>query len=161
LRLDRIDLLHLHRVDPAIPLADQVGTLADLRAAGKVRHLALSEVDVEQLAQAQALTPVAAVQNHYNLVSRDHDPVLDACTRAGTAFLPWRPVHPLVSTPDVAAVAADLDATPARVALAWLLARSPVVVPIPGTTSIAHLEENAAAVHLHLDDAHLDRLARI
>ena len=161
LRLDRLDLLQLHRIDPEVPLADQVGTLAELRAAGKIRHLGLSEVTVDQLAEARTITTIATVQNRYNLLDREHEAVLDACAAAGIAFLPWRPVHPAVASADVAAVAAETGATAAQVSLAWLLGRAPVVLPIPGTASPAHLAENVAAARLRLTGDQWRRLDRL
>ncbi|PPK65688.1 aldo/keto reductase [Actinokineospora auranticolor] len=162
LRLDRVDLLQLHRVDPEVPLEEQVGALAELRDAGKIGHIELSEVTVEQLARARRVTEIASVQNRYNLLDREHDPVLDACAAAGIAFLPWRPVHPATAASDgaVAAVAAELGATRAQVALAWLLDRAPVVLPIPGTTALRHLAENVAATTLRLDADQRHRLSR-
>jgi aryl-alcohol dehydrogenase-like predicted oxidoreductase len=161
LRVSRLDLLQLHRIDPAVPLADQLGTLAELQHEGKIGHLGLSEVTVGELAEARQIITVASVQNRYNLLDREHESVLEACAEAGIAFLPWRPVHPAVSAADgaIAEVAAELGATAAQVSLAWLLARAPVVCPIPGTAALAHLEENVAAASLHLTDDHLRRLA--
>ena len=163
LRVDRLELLQLHRVDPAVPLADQVGALADLRAAGKIGHIGLSEVTVAQLDQARQVVAIASVQNRYSLLDREQEAVLDACAAAGIAFLPWRPVLPSVSaaTGEIAAVAAELGATAAQVALAWLLHRAPVVLPIPGTSSRAHLEENVAAADLRLTDDQRRRLDRL
>ncbi|MFA1551331.1 aldo/keto reductase [Actinomadura chokoriensis] len=158
LRVERLDLLQLHRVDPEVPLADQVGTLRDLRDEGKIGHIGLSEVTVAELDEAREIVAIASVQNRYNLLDREHEAVLDACTAAGIAFLPWRPVLPATTAGEVAAVAAELGATPAQVALAWLLGRSPVVLPIPGTASIVHLEENVAAAGLRLADRHRARL---
>ncbi|MCD0451722.1 aldo/keto reductase [Actinocorallia sp. API 0066] len=161
LRVEHHDLLQLHRVDPAVPLADQVGALRDLRDAGKIRHIGLSEVTVGQLAEAREIVEIASVQNRYNLLDREHDTVVDACEQAGIAFLPWRPVHPATLTPDADAintVAAELAATPAQIALAWLLHRSPVILPIPGTSSLTHLADNTAAASLHLSDDHLSIL---
>ncbi|WP_368407023.1 aldo/keto reductase [Actinomadura sp. NAK00032] len=158
LRTERLELLQLHRVDPEVPLADQVGTLRDLRDEGKIGHIGLSEVTVAELDEARRIVDIASVQNRYNLLDREHDAVLDACTAAGIAFLPWRPVLPATTAGEVAAVAAELDATPAQVALAWLLGRSPVVLPIPGTASIGHLEENVAAAGLRLTDRQQARL---
>ncbi len=154
LRMERLDLLQLHRVDPEVPLADQVGTLKDLRDQGKIGHIGLSEVTVEQLAQAREIVEVASVQNRYNLRDREHEPVLAACEAAGIAFLPWRPVLPAVD-----GLTAELGATPAQLGLAWLLARSPVILPIPGTSKIAHLEENIAAGAIELTEAQRERLA--
>ncbi|GIJ48289.1 oxidoreductase [Virgisporangium aliadipatigenens] len=160
LRVDRLELLQLHRVDPDVPLADQVGTLAALRAAGKIVHIGLSEVTVAQLAEARGITAVASVQNRYNLLERHYDDVLDACTEAGIAFLPWRPVHApgRDDAPVIGAVAREIGATAAQVMLSWLLRRSPVVLPIPGTAGRQHLAENLAAQHLPLDDEQFRRL---
>jgi aryl-alcohol dehydrogenase-like predicted oxidoreductase len=147
LRVERIELLQLHRIDPETPLADQVGTLRDLRAEGKIGRIGLSEVTVTELDQAQQIVDVASVQNRYNLLDRDHEPVLKACEHAGIAFLPWRPVAAGTSGTEarIAAVASELGATPTQVALAWLLNRSPVMLPIPGTARLDHVEENLAA----------------
>lgn len=162
LRVARLDLLQLHRVDPAVPLADQVGTLGELQAAGKIGHIGLSEVTVEQLAEARQIIEVASVQNRYSVLDRQYEDVLDACDEAGIAFLPWRPVHPAVSAAgEIAAIAAELGATSAQVSLAWLLDRSPVVLPIPGTTKIAHLEENVAAANVQLSDEQWQRLDQL
>ncbi|BBH69231.1 oxidoreductase [Actinoplanes sp. OR16] len=160
LRVDRIELLQLHRVDPEVPLADQVGTLRDLRTEGLIGRIGLSEVTTAQLAEARTITEVASVQNRYNLLDREHEPVLEGCERAGIAFLPWRPIAAGTSgtAEAVSRVAAETGATATQVALAWLLARSPVVLPIPGTASIAHLEENLAAADLHLTAAQLAAL---
>ncbi|MBB3725732.1 aldo/keto reductase [Nonomuraea dietziae] len=163
LRVDRLELLQLHRIDPAVPLADQLGTLRELQVQGKIGHIGLSEVTVAELEQARQIIDVASVQNRYNLLDREHEAVLDACAAAGIAFLPWRPVHPTVTkaTAEVAAVAAELGATAAQVSLAWLLDRSPVVLPIPGTASIDHLQENVAAASLRLSVDQWRRLDRI
>ncbi|MFE0103606.1 aldo/keto reductase [Streptomyces sp. NPDC059009] len=160
LRVERIELLQLHRVDPETPLADQVGALRDLRDEGRIGRIGLSEVTVGQLDEAREIVDIASVQNHYNLLDREHEPVLAACAAAGIAFLPWRPVAwgEAGASSEVTAVAADLDATPTQVALAWLLGRSPVILPIPGTTRIDHLEENLGAEHLRLTPAQRDRL---
>jgi pyridoxine 4-dehydrogenase len=163
LRLDRIDLYQLHTVDPAVSLEESVGALAELRAEGKIRHIGLSNVRIEQIESARKVVPVVSVQNEYNLAARGAQAeVLDYCEREGLAYLPWQPlakgslarVHGALGT-----VAARHGATPAQVALAWLLARSQVVVAIPGTLSIEHLEENmgAQALDLNADDlAELD-----
>lgn len=162
LRLDRIELLQLHRLDPGVPLPDQLGTLRDLRDEGKVGRIGLSEVSVAELAEAQAVVEIASVQNRYNLLDREHEPVLKACEAAGVAFLPWRPVAAGTSgaRSEIAAVAKELDATPTQVVLAWLLAHSPVILPIPGTTSVAHLEENLGADAVDLTRDQYDRLSR-
>ncbi|WP_371616008.1 aldo/keto reductase [Streptomyces sp. NBC_00454] len=164
LRVERIELLQLHRLDPATPLAEQLGALRDLRTEGKVGRIGLSEVTVDELARAREVVDIASVQNRYNLLERHHEPVLAACEAAGIAFLPWATVAwgNAGATADIAAVAAETGATPTQVALAWLLGHSPVVLPIPGTTRIGHLEENLAAEQLRLtadQRARLDRLA--
>jgi aryl-alcohol dehydrogenase-like predicted oxidoreductase len=163
LRVERIELLQLHRVDPRTPLADQVGTLRDLRTEGKIGRIGLSEVTVAELEEARGIVDIASVQNRYSLLDREYEPVLAACEAAGIAFLPWRPVAwgKSGATAEVAAVAAELGATPTQVVLAWLLGHSPVVLPIPGTTRIDHLEENLAAERLQLSPAHRDRLDRL
>ncbi|MCX4692759.1 aldo/keto reductase [Streptomyces sp. NBC_01408] len=163
LRVERIELLQLHRIDPETPLADQVGTLRDLRAEGKIGRIGLSEVSVGELGQAREIVDVASVQNRYNLLDREHEPVLAACEAAGIAFLPWRPVAwgESGARAEIAAVAAEAGATPTQVALAWLLGHSPVVLPIPGTARIGHLEENLAAERLQLTAGQRDRLDRL
>ena len=152
LRLDRIELYQLHRVDPKVPLADQLGALRTLQDEGKVRHIGLSEVTVEQLEEARGIMPIAAVQNLYNLTNRRSEDVLEYCERNGIVFIPWLPVAPSVrhGSTQVDTVARRHGASPAQVALAWLLHRSPIILPIPGTSSIKHLEENLNAVEVHL-----------
>jgi pyridoxine 4-dehydrogenase len=164
LRVDRIDLYQLHRPDPAVPYEDSVGALAELQAAGKIRHVGVSNVSVDQLAAARSIVPVVSVQNRYNLADRESEDVLQVCERDQIAFLPWFPL----ATGDLAKpgsvlddVARRLGVPPGQVALAWLLHHSPVDLPIPGTSSVAHLEENVAAAGLELgpeDVAALDRL---
>jgi pyridoxine 4-dehydrogenase len=163
LRVERIDLFQLHAPDPNVPFADSIGALADLQRAGKIRHIGLSNVDTRQLKQACALVSVVAVQNRYNLGDRASDPVLEMCARDGIAFLPWYPLGagPLASGRGaLQQVARRHDATAAQVALAWLLAHSPVMLPIPGTSSVAHLEENVAAAALRLTPEDLHELGR-
>ncbi|QDQ12484.1 aldo/keto reductase [Streptomyces spectabilis] len=164
LRVERIDLLQLHRLDDAYPLADQIGALKQLRDEGKVLHIGLSEVSVEQLREASAITPIASVQNLYNLADRQHEAVVDHATEHGIAFLPFFPVamgaHATAGGV-VAEVAAELGATTAQTALAWLLRRSPVIVPIPGTTSVGHLEENVRALDVELSDEQFARLSGV
>lgn len=164
LKVDRIDLLQLHRVDPNVPLADQVGALQQLREEGKVGHIGLSEVTVEQLREAEQVGPIASVQNMYNLANREHEEVLDYATERGIAFIPFFPVamgeHAGPDGP-VAAVARAVGATPAQTALAWLLQRSPVLLPIPGTTSVAHLQENLAAAEVELTEEQFAQLAAV
>ena len=161
LRVERIDLWQLHRVDPKVPAADQFGLLADLVAEGKVRHVGLSEVTVAQVDAARRVVPVATVQNRYNLAERGAEPVLEHCARHGIGFIPWYPLLTgRLAEPGgaLADAAARHGATPAQVALAWLLARSPVVLPIPGTSRVAHLEENVAAAALALGAAEVGRI---
>ena len=157
LRLERIDLFYLHTVDRTVPLEESLGALVELREQGKIRHAAVSNVDAGELARARAVLPVAAVQNRLNLAERGAEPVLEACAREGTPFVAWAPLAKgffARGRGRAARVAARHGATPAQVSLAWLLARSPVTVAIPGTASVAHLEENvrAAEVPLSADD---------
>ncbi len=164
LRVDRIDLIQLHRVDPEVPLEDQVGAFAELREQGKVRHIGLSEVSVEQLEQARAVTEIASVQNLYNLTNRPSQDVLDYATRENIAFIPWFPIATGdLAAPDspVADIARELGASPSQVALAWLLQISPVVLPIPGTKSVDHLRENLGAASLELSEDDLARLTAL
>ncbi len=164
LGVECIDLYQLHRVDPAYPLEDQVGLLRELVDEGKVRYVGLSEVSVEQLRAAQQVMPIATVQNRYNLVARDSEELLEVCTAEGIGFLPWHPVDSgELAAPDgpLTALARDTGHSPAQLALAWLLRRSPVVLPIPGTASLAHLEENCAAAAVQLDDATYEALSAL
>ncbi|MFI5847389.1 aldo/keto reductase [Micromonospora chalcea] len=163
LRVERIELLQLHRIDPETPFADQLGTLRDMRAEGKIGRIGLSEVTVAELDQARGIVDVASVQNWYNVLEREHEPVLTACEHAGIAFVPWRPVAAGASGAEsaIAAVASEAGATPTQVALSWLLSRSPVMVPIPGTARVDHLEENLAAEKLHLTPAQYATLDRL
>lgn len=162
LGVETIDLLQLHRVDPKWPLADQVGELAKLKDEGKVRHIGLSEVNVDQLNEAQQITPIVSVQNMYNLTVRRAEPLLDAATEQGVGFIPY---FPLAAGPLAAAdgplqrIAKDHHATPSQLALAWLLKRSPVMLPIPGTSKVSHLEENVAAAEITLTDEEFETLA--
>jgi pyridoxine 4-dehydrogenase len=162
LGVDTIDLFQLHRIDRNFPLADQVGELLTLKNEGKIRHIGLSEIDVDQLDAAQQITEIVSVQNMYNLASRAAEPLLDAATSRGIGFIPWFPLAagPLAA-PDgpLQRIAADHDATPSQLALAWLLKRSPVMLPIPGTSSVAHLEENVAAAEITLTDEEFESLA--
>jgi len=162
LRLDRIDLYQLHRVDPDFPLADQVGELKALQDEGKIRHIGLSEVDVATIQQARQTAEIASVQNLYNLTDRRHEPVLDYAADQGIGFIPWFPLgHGRLLEPGspLASLAAESDATPAQLALSWLLRRSPAMLPIPGTSTIAHLQENMAAAALDLTDGQYERLS--
>lgn len=161
LGVERIDLFQLHRVDPAVPADDQFGVLAALREEGKVAAVGLSEVSVEEIEQARAVVDVASVQNRYNLVDRASDDVLRYCTERGIGFLPWFPIASgrlAERGGPVAEIAGRLGATAAQVALAWLLQRSSVMLPIPGTSSVGHLEENARAVGITLDVESVEKL---
>ncbi len=162
LRAERIDLYQLHRIDPKVPAEEQFGVLAELREEGKIRLVGLSEVGVEDIERAREFVPIATVQNRYNLTDRGSEEVLDYCENEGIGFIPWFPL----ATGDLARpggsldeIAARHDASPGQVALAWLLARSPVMLPIPGTSSVAHLEENVAAAGLRLSEEELATLS--
>lgn len=155
LKLDRIDLLQLHRIDEKVPLEDQIGALTLLQQQGKIRHIGLSEVTVDQIEDVRRLATVVTVQNLYNLANRQSEDVLDYCEREEIGFIPWFPL----ATGDLATaggplarMAVRLHATPSQVALAWLLHRSPVMLPIPGTSKVRHLEENTEAAVLQLDE---------
>jgi len=152
LRVDRIDLYQFHAPDPRVPYSESIGALAELQRAGKIRHLGVSNVTVKQLEEARRIAPIVSVQNEYNIGHRKDDDVLAACEKTGMAFLPWYPLGAgsVLRSTRLQRVAARRRATTAQVAIAWLLARSPVMLPIPGTRSIAHLEENAAAARLAL-----------
>jgi aryl-alcohol dehydrogenase-like predicted oxidoreductase len=153
LGVDRIDLFQLHRIDPAVPAGEQFGALAELQSEGKVRLVGLSEVTVDEIAHAGRTIDVASVQNRYNLTDRASDDVLRYCTERGIGFIPWFPIAAgELAKPGgpVHQAAVELDATPAQIALAWLLQRSSVMLPIPGTSTVAHLEENCAAATLAL-----------
>lgn len=160
LRLERIDLYQLHAPDPKVPFAESVGALAELQKAGKIRHVGLSNVNLQELAQARRIVPIVSVQNAYSLERRDSDAMIAACEKEGLAFLPWYPLAAGSALKSAIAkrVADKRGATPAQVCLAWLLQRSPAVLPIPGTGNQAHLEENAAAAKLELSAADLAAL---
>ena len=151
LRTEAIGLYYLHRVDPETPLEESLGTIKEYVDRGAIRHVGISEVSVEQIEQARRVVPIAAVQNHYNLSERGHDDVIDYCAQEGIAFVPFFPLRGDI--PGVAAAAERLGVTDNAVKLAWLLQRSPVVLPIPGTLSIEHLRENLAALDVQLDEA--------
>ena len=162
LGVERIDLFQLHRIDPKVPAEDQFGALKDLQKEGKIRHVGLSEVNVAEIEAARRIVTVATVQNQYNLAYRNSEDVLDYCTRENIGFIPWFPL----ATGDLAKshgaltrIARQLGAQPAQVALAWLLKKSRVMLPIPGTSKLKHLEENAAAALLDLDDSITEELA--
>jgi len=161
LGVDRIDLLQLHRIDPKVPLAESLGALTDLQKEGKIRHIGLSEVSVEQFEQARKLAKIVSVQNLFNLTNRSAEPLLEHVTKLGIGFIPWFPL----ATGKLAGSGGPLDAlarkhqaTPSQLALVWLLKRSPVMLPIPGTSSVGHLEENVAGAELELSAAELASL---
>ncbi len=161
LAVETIDLYQLHRIDPSVPAEDQFGALKDFQDEGKVRHVGLSEVTVEQITAAQRIVPIVTVQNLYNLSNRQAEGVLDHCEAEGIGFIPWFPVASgQLARPGgpLDAAASEHGATVAQLALAWLLRRSPVMVPIPGTSSVAHVEENCAAALVELTDAEFDAL---
>lgn len=163
LHLDRIDLYQLHTVDPHVPLEESVGALKDLQDEGKIRQLGLSNVDVAELDRALVVADVVSVQNRYSLDDRGSEDVLRRCAELGIGFIPWFPLAAGRLTKgreSIAEVARAYDATPAQIALAWLLARSPVMLPIPGTSRVDHLEENVAAASIHLTDEDLEHLSR-
>jgi len=164
LGVDHIDLWQLHRIDGKVPRDEQFGVIADMQREGLIRHAGLSEVSVPDIEGARKYFPVVSVQNSYNLVSRKHEAVLDYCAREKIAFIPWFPLGAgkLAREGSVLdRVAKRLGATPAQVALAWVLKRSPVMLPIPGTSRVAHLEENAAAAKLELTDEEYGELDRV
>jgi pyridoxine 4-dehydrogenase len=155
LGVERIDLYQLHRIDPQVPLADQLGELAALQQEGKIRHIGLSEVSVDEIERAREITEIVSVQNLYNLADRSAEDVVSYCERESLAFIPWYPM----ATGKLAraggpldAIAAETGATPAQLALAWLLHRSPAMLPIPGTSRVAHLDENVASAGLSLTE---------
>jgi aryl-alcohol dehydrogenase-like predicted oxidoreductase len=161
LRLERIDLWQLHRVDPNVPMEDSLGAIKEMHDAGKIRHVGLSEVGPEEIARARKILPIATVQNRYNVDDRKWENVVKYCEKEGLGFMPWAPVggnRGLASVNAVAAVAKDLNVSVYQVAIAWLLQRSSVMLPIPGTSSVAHLEENVAAGKVKLTDAQLKSL---
>jgi pyridoxine 4-dehydrogenase len=163
LRVERIDLYQFHSVDPEVPLEESVGTLAELRDEGKIGHVGVSNFDTDQLAEAREIVPVVSVQNRYSIGDRESEPVLEACERDGMAFIPWFPLASggLNAEGAITRIAAAHDATTFQVALAWLLARSPAMLPIPGTSSVAHLEENVAAASLRLTEDEFAELTTV
>jgi aryl-alcohol dehydrogenase-like predicted oxidoreductase len=162
LRLERIDLLQLHRIDPKVPADDQLGTLKELQERGQIRFIGLSEVSVDQLEHARTIVDVVTVQNRYNVTNRTSETVLERCEELGIGFMPFSPlmVGKLAGPGGpLDAIARRLGAMPSQVALAWLLRRSPAMLPIPGTSSVAHLEENVAAAGVELTDDDMTALA--
>ncbi|WP_375401621.1 aldo/keto reductase [uncultured Amnibacterium sp.] len=155
LKLERIDLFQLHRIDEKVPLEDQIGELKKLQDEGKIRHIGLSEVSVEQLQAAQKIATIVSVQNLFNLAKRDAEPLLDYAAEHDIAFIPWFPLATgklAKSGSKLDELATKHDASPSQLALAWLLHRSPVMLPIPGTSTVAHLEDNIKAASLRLSD---------
>jgi pyridoxine 4-dehydrogenase len=162
LELERIELFQLHRIDAKVPLADQVGELKLLQDEGKIHHIGLSEVDIEQLEAAQQIAEIVSVQNLYNVANRSAEPLLEHCERHGIGFIPWFPLATgKLSRENVglAELVTELGATPAQLALAWLLWRSPVMLPIPGTASVAHLEDNLGAAAIALTETQAQTIA--
>jgi len=153
LRLDQIPLYQFHRIDPKVPLEDSVGTLAELKAEGKIRHIGVSNFTEEQLRAAQRLTPIVSIQNRYNVDDRNSESLVDLCEQEQLVFLPWAPIQNLEGNTAVQEAATKYGVTPYQIVLAWLLARSPSILPIPGTGSVGHLEENVAAADLKLTPA--------
>jgi aryl-alcohol dehydrogenase-like predicted oxidoreductase len=162
LKLERIDLYQLHRIDPNVPEEDQFGFLQEAQRAGKVRHIGLSEASVPQIQRAGNFFTVASVQNRYNLTDREWEGEVDYCTRENIGFIPWYPLQigAAGQDPEITRIAARYGATVSQVALAWLLRRSPVMLPIPGTSRVPHLEENVASAAIVLTEAEVDTLTR-
>ena len=164
LRLDQIDLYQLHRIDPKVPAEDQLGALKDLRAEGKIKHIGLSEVTVQQIEAARKIVPIVSVQNRYSITDQAADDVLNYCEKENIGFIPWFPLAAgkvsRSKDTSIGSLAARWSATPSQVALAWLLARSQVILPIPGTSKVEHLEENVAAAGLKMDASGMKELGR-
>ena len=158
LRLEQIAVYQFHRPDPRVPFGESIGALIELQREGKIRHIGLSNVTARQLQEAQRITPIVSVQNRYNHGDRESDPVLEACAQQQLAFLPYAPIQDHESNRAVRDIARRHDASVHQVVLAWLLARSPVMLPIPGTSAVAHLEENIAAAGLELSEDEIRRL---
>ena len=164
LKLERIDIYQLHAVDPKVPIEDSIGALAELQEEGKIRHAAVCNVNTEQLERARAIVELVSVQNRYNVADRGSEEVLEVCARDGLGFLPWRPLETgRLTEPEgpLGRIAREHSATPGQVALAWLLRHSPVMLPIPGTGSIEHFEENLEAASLELSEEDLDVLGEV
>lgn len=163
LRLERIDLYQLHRIDPKVPAEDQFGTLKDLQAEGKIKHIGLSEVSVAQIENARKIAPIVSVQNRYSVSDRGSEDVLEYCEQQKLGFIPWFPLAAGKLSGAASAtsrLAAESKATPSQIALAWLLSRSPVMLPIPGTSKVEHLEENVAAAELKIGADKLKEIGR-
>ena len=163
LGVERIDLLQLHRIDPKVPVEDQVGELAALRDEGKIRHIGLSEVTIDEVEEAGKTAPIVSVQNLFNLATRDAEPLLDHAEANGIAFIPWFPLATgalAKAGGPLSSISEERGATPSQLALAWLLKRSPVMLPIPGTSTVSHVEENIAAATVELSDEDFAALTR-
>jgi aryl-alcohol dehydrogenase-like predicted oxidoreductase len=160
LKLEQIPLYQFHRPDPAVPLEDSIGALVTLKEQGKIRHIGLSNVTEEQLRAAQRLTPIVSIQNRYNLGDRRSESLVDLCEQERLVFLPWAPIQDLDDNRVVQEIARQHDASPRQIVLAWLLARSPAILPIPGTATVSHLEDNVAAVAIKLTPAELASLTK-
>ena len=164
LRVERIDLFQLHRIDDKVPAEDQLGTLKDLQAEGKIKHIGLSEVSVAQIEHARKVVPVVTVQNRYSVLDRGAEDVLEYCERANIGFIPWFPLGAgqlSAAGSKLARIAEQAKITPSQLALAWLLRRSPVMLPIPGTSQVAHLEENVATAAVRIDDSTFEALNKL
>jgi len=164
LRLERIDLYQLHRIDPKVPAEDQLGTLKDLQLQGKIKHIGLSEVSAQQIQHARTIVPIVSVQNRYSITDRGSEDVLKYCEKEKMGFIPWFPLaagRVSGSESRISRVAAQWEVTPSQVALVWLLARSPIMLPIPGTSKVKHLEENVAAAELKVDAKKMQELDRM
>jgi aryl-alcohol dehydrogenase-like predicted oxidoreductase len=160
LRLDQIPLYQLHRPDPSVPLAESVGALAQLKDEGKIRHIGVSNVSEAQLREAQQITPIVSVQNRYNAADRQSESMVDMCELEQIAFLPWAPIQQADTSPAVAEAASRHDASPRQIVLAWLLARSPQILPIPGTGSADHVETNVVAASIQLSPDEVEAITR-
>ncbi len=163
LKKDSIDLYQLHRIDPKIPLADQISVLIELQQEGKIRHIGLSEVSVDELKKIRQMVDIVSVQNKYNLLDKSAEDVLNYCTQENIAFIPWFPLATgdLAKLETLKRLAKKVNAAPAQLALAWLLKKSPMMLPIPGTSSIQHLEENTSAALIKLDDEIMKELNQL
>ena len=158
LKLEQIPLYQFHRPDPDVPLEDSIGALVTLKEQGKIRHIGLSNVTEDELRRAQRLTPIASIQNRYNVDDRRSEALVDLCEQEGLVFLPWAPIQDLDNDRPVQELAQRYGASPRQIVLAWLLARSPSILPIPGTGSVAHLEDNLAAAAIKLTPAEVASL---
>jgi pyridoxine 4-dehydrogenase len=158
LRLDEIPLYQFHRPDPAVPFEDSLGALVTLKEQGKIRHIGLSNVDEDQLRRAQRLTPIVSIQNRYNIIDRTSEDLIDLCEQEQIAFLPWAPIQNVDDNRVIQEVAKRHDVTAHQIAIAWMLGRSPAILPIPGTGTVAHLEENVAAGSIKLTPAEIAEL---